>query len=73
MPEYARLLRGYRLARRFTQVVLAARIGVTQPTWAQYEAGRRRPSLDKLLQIQTVFDLDDDAYMVLCKAVGAAA
>jgi transcriptional regulator with XRE-family HTH domain len=49
------------LARRhagLTQHQAAARLGVPQPRVAEYEAGRRLPSILKLLEIITTLKLD---------------
>ena len=49
----------------FTQVELAERLGVKQPTISQYVSGRVMPALDTLANLCKVLDLD--ANDILCQ------
>ena len=49
----------------FTQVELAERLGVKQPSMSQYVSGRVMPALDTLANLCKVLDLD--ANDILCQ------
>lgn len=53
-------LRAARLRRRLTQVVVAARVGVTKQTLAKLEAGNPSTSLSTMLRVLQVLGLGAD-------------
>jgi DNA-binding XRE family transcriptional regulator len=47
-----RLLTKWRTKAGLSQAVAAERVGVTQPTWAGYEAGRYKPEFETAARIE---------------------
>jgi transcriptional regulator with XRE-family HTH domain len=64
MGMSGQLLREARRRAGLTQRALAERAGVTQPTVARIERGDSRPSLERLLTLIRVCDLDLDIRVV---------
>ncbi|WP_171056239.1 helix-turn-helix domain-containing protein [Paenibacillus sinopodophylli] len=49
-----------RLRNEWTQDIVAKKIGVARPTYANYEAGKRQPSIDNLKQLAEIFNVTTD-------------
>lgn len=45
-------LKAWRESKNLTQTDAAARIGITQGSWAAWESGLKRPSIEMLVQIE---------------------
>ncbi len=59
-------LRELRTSRGYTQTFIASNIDVQQPTYQQYESGKRRPSATALYKIANFYGLTTDELMKLC-------
>ncbi|AIO68660.1 helix-turn-helix transcriptional regulator [Burkholderia oklahomensis] len=52
------ILRGFRKAAGLTQAMLASRLGVTQQTYAQFEANPASASVERLFKVLRVLDVE---------------
>lgn len=57
LPPFARLLKGWRERRKFSQLNLALDAGVSQRHLSFLESGRAHPSRDMILQLAEVLDI----------------
>jgi transcriptional regulator with XRE-family HTH domain len=57
-PEFGARFKAARQAAGLTQAAAAAGLGISQPRWAEYEAGVKLPPLLRLLEIIAALDLD---------------
>lgn len=59
-------LKEIRAARGYTQAEVSAAIDVKQPTYNQYEAGKRTPSIITLYKIASFYGISVDDLLRLC-------
>lgn len=52
------ILRGFRKSARLTQAMLASRLGVTQQTYAQFEANPASASVERLFKVLRALDIE---------------
>lgn len=57
-------LKNVRARSGMTQLQVAELLGVTQPTYAEYESGRGSPSLDLVEKLAKAFKVDDPAKLL---------
>ena len=57
MVDYKEIIKKKRLEKNLSQSQLAKIIGITQPFMNEIESGRKKPSLDVLVQICEVLDI----------------
>ena len=59
-------LKELRIARGYTQSEVSAAIDIKQPTYNQYEAGKRTPSITTLYKIASFYGISVDDLLRLC-------
>ncbi|WP_026494369.1 MULTISPECIES: helix-turn-helix domain-containing protein [unclassified Butyrivibrio] len=64
--KIANKLRELRSIHGYTQSYIAANIDVKQPTYQQYEAGKRTPSIISLYKLANFYGLTTDELLKLC-------
>ncbi|MGV4658756.1 helix-turn-helix domain-containing protein, partial [Burkholderia pseudomallei] len=52
------ILRGFRKSAGLTQAILASRLGVTQQTYAQFEANPASASVERLFKVLRALDIE---------------
>ena len=64
--QIANKLKELRKSHGYTQEYIAANIDVTQPTYQQYESGKRRPGTTSLYKLANFYGLTTDELLKLC-------
>lgn len=57
-------LRQARKDKGFTQEQMAKMLGITRATYANYETGYRKPSLEKIIEIKRILGITDDKFFL---------
>ncbi|MGQ7344242.1 helix-turn-helix domain-containing protein [Streptococcus suis] len=58
--EFSERLKSLRLKAKLTQIEVAEKIGVSQPQYARWEAGKRKPSSETLQKFADFFGVSMD-------------
>ncbi|SEK70731.1 Transcriptional regulator, contains XRE-family HTH domain [Butyrivibrio sp. ob235] len=64
--QIGKKLKELRITHGYTQDYIASNIEVKQPTYQQYESGKRRPSSTMLYRITNFYGLTTDELLKLC-------
>lgn len=67
------ILRGFRKSAGLTQAMLASRLGVTQQTYAQFEANPASASVERLFKVLRALDIELTLTLTLTQVYAAPA
>ncbi|MGJ8750542.1 helix-turn-helix domain-containing protein [Burkholderia pseudomallei] len=67
------ILRGFRKSAGLTQAILASRLGVTQQTYAQFEANPASASVERLFKVLRALDIELTLTLTLTQVYAAPA
>jgi transcriptional regulator with XRE-family HTH domain len=62
-------IREFREQRNYSQNAFSEKIGISQPTLSDIEAGKNNPSISTLIKIATTFGVSVDTFLGIEKAV----
>lgn len=60
---FSEILKQIRIKKGFSQKEIAERLGVSQPSYAQYENGKRKPKIETLKRIASALNVSLEEFM----------